>query len=225
MPELIDAGYVYIAKPPLYRVKNGKQEIYVEKESELEELLLRDKLEEFEIVDARRQAAQAHARARWQRFNRRLKEYEGWADSLQAEFGHDAGPTSSPSRRSSTPARATLAGVKKLLDGRGPRRASRSRPSSSRSPTTGSSVKAIHRRSGLARIPHACRAELFDVDRLPAPRRGPRRPAEAGRPAAVRGRRSASEPRGATRSTSCAARCSSSPATASRCSASRASAR
>ena len=52
MPELIDAGYVYIAKPPLYRVKQGNQETYLERESELEELLLRDKLEDFELTDA-----------------------------------------------------------------------------------------------------------------------------------------------------------------------------
>ena len=89
MPELIDAGYVYIAKPPLYKVKNGKQEIYIEKESELEELLLRDKLEQFELTDAERQEDASSTAARWQRFNRQLKEYEGWADSLQAEFGHE----------------------------------------------------------------------------------------------------------------------------------------
>ena len=53
MRELIEAGYVYIAKPPLYKVKNGKQEIYVERESELEELLLRDKLEELELARRR----------------------------------------------------------------------------------------------------------------------------------------------------------------------------
>ena len=56
MPELIEAGYVYIAKPPLYKVKNGKQETYVETESELEELLLRDKLEQMEL-DRRRAAS------------------------------------------------------------------------------------------------------------------------------------------------------------------------
>ena len=53
MKELIDGGFVYIAKPPLYKVKNGSSEIYVERESELEELLLADKLEEFEIKDPR----------------------------------------------------------------------------------------------------------------------------------------------------------------------------
>jgi DNA gyrase subunit B len=88
MPDLIEAGYVYIAKPPLYKLKNGKQETYVEKESELEELLLRDKLEQMEVTDT---TGEAHklTTTRWQRFNRRLKEHEGWADSLQADFGHE----------------------------------------------------------------------------------------------------------------------------------------
>ena len=52
MPELIERGHVFIAKPPLYKAKNGRNEIYIEKESELEEYLLRDKLEQFELVDA-----------------------------------------------------------------------------------------------------------------------------------------------------------------------------
>ncbi len=59
MPELIDAGYVYIAKPPLYRVKQGNQETYLERESELEELLLRDKLEDFEPARRRRRQEEA----------------------------------------------------------------------------------------------------------------------------------------------------------------------
>ena len=63
MPDLIEAGYVYIAKPPLYKIKSGKQDVYIEKESELEEVLLRDKLEKMEVTDRERQAVQLDPRA------------------------------------------------------------------------------------------------------------------------------------------------------------------
>ncbi len=89
MPELIDAGYVYIAKPPLYRVKQGNQVTYLERDSELEELLLRDKLEDYKLTDATGSAKKLTS-SRWQAYIRRSKEYEGWGSSLQAEFGHEA---------------------------------------------------------------------------------------------------------------------------------------
>jgi DNA gyrase subunit B len=89
MPELIDAGYVYIAKPPLYKITNGKQDLYIEKESELEEVVLRDKLEKIEVTDRGGNAFKL-THARWQKYARLLKQYEGWASALKAEFGHDA---------------------------------------------------------------------------------------------------------------------------------------
>ena len=41
MPELIDAGYVYIAQPPLYRVARGKEEFYAYTEPERDEYIKR----------------------------------------------------------------------------------------------------------------------------------------------------------------------------------------
>ena len=40
MPELIESGYLYIAQPPLFKVKRSKQEFYVKDEREMNEKLL-----------------------------------------------------------------------------------------------------------------------------------------------------------------------------------------
>jgi DNA gyrase subunit B len=88
MQDLIEAGYVYIAKPPLYKIKQGSRERYIEKEHELEDTLLADKWEKIAIFD--RHGTQFKLTdTRWQRFIRLLKQYEGWSSSLRAVHGHE----------------------------------------------------------------------------------------------------------------------------------------
>jgi DNA gyrase subunit B len=89
MQELIEAGYIYIAKPPLYRMKAGKTERYIERESELEEILLADKLEKFEIRDRSGNVQPKLTETRWKTYTRLLKQYAGWASALRAMSRHD----------------------------------------------------------------------------------------------------------------------------------------
>jgi DNA gyrase subunit B len=157
MPELIDAGYVYIAKPPLYRVKQGNQETYLERESELEELLLRDKIEDYELTDAAGETKKLTA-SRWQAYIRRSKEYEGWGSSLQASFGSDAVRFLEESNLLDE-AVPSVAAAAKLMGEVTPEGA----PFDTEVIEASDEllvVKAIERRSGLART-HRLPAELF----------------------------------------------------------------
>jgi DNA gyrase subunit B len=158
MPELIEAGHVFIAKPPLYKAKNGRSEVYIEKESELEEYLLRDKLEKFELVDCNGTSTKLTA-AKWQRFNRSLKEYEGWASALQAEFGHDLVLFLSESQLLDRGV-ASLSGAKQLLAAANPEEDAHETEILQEG-SDSLTVKATHRRSGLARR-HVLPGSLFE---------------------------------------------------------------
>jgi len=86
MPELIESGHVYIAVPPLYKVKLGNQEFYFEKDAQLEELLVRERVHEIAVTD--RDGAEVKlTEAKWQKLGAALHDFEGWSSRLRADFG------------------------------------------------------------------------------------------------------------------------------------------
>jgi DNA gyrase subunit B len=58
MPVLIERGHIYIAQPPLYKVKRGKSEMYVKDDAELNSVLLKNALDQAAL----HAGPEAHAR-------------------------------------------------------------------------------------------------------------------------------------------------------------------
>src|SRR5262249_14400618 len=86
MPQLFERGHVYIAVPPLYLVRMGGRSSYLEKDAQLEELLVRDKFPDLDVL-ARGGEQVKLTVARYGRFARALAEFEGWASRLRSDFG------------------------------------------------------------------------------------------------------------------------------------------
>ena len=85
MRELVERGHIYIAVPPLYHVKLGNQELYFEKDSQLEELLVRERVKDIAIT-SRSGDDVSLTEARYQRFVRALSELEAWQAKLESEY-------------------------------------------------------------------------------------------------------------------------------------------
>jgi DNA gyrase subunit B len=59
MPQVIERGYLYIAQPPLFKVKKGKSERYIQNEGLLESMLFELAVDEIEIHNGKQLAGKA----------------------------------------------------------------------------------------------------------------------------------------------------------------------
>ncbi len=86
MPELFEYGHVYIAVPPLYRVKLDGREFYFVKDAQLEELLVRERIANIE-VHGRGGSELKMSETRWKKLSGGLRALDGQIGRLRADFG------------------------------------------------------------------------------------------------------------------------------------------
>ncbi len=101
MPEMIERGHVYIAQPPLYKVKNGKQEQYLKDGHELDGFLLKVALNDAElhtngvgagpVLKGEELETKARQYVAAQNVIERLSRVDGRRGAASAGVGSDAG--------------------------------------------------------------------------------------------------------------------------------------
>jgi DNA gyrase subunit B len=86
MPELIDRGHIYIAQPPLFKIKKGKNEQYIHDEREMQKYLMRKATENVTVTVKATNAQFKGADLR--KMLEKLSELDNYLDKLERRL-HD----------------------------------------------------------------------------------------------------------------------------------------
>ena len=86
MPELIDRGHIYIAQPPLFKIKKGKNEQYIHDEREMQKYLMRKATENVTVTVKSTDAQFKGADLR--KMLEKLAELDNYLDKLERRL-HD----------------------------------------------------------------------------------------------------------------------------------------
>ncbi len=81
--ELIERGHVYIAQPPLYKVKKGKKEQYVEKESEMDAILIELGMDNIKLIEKHEKTEKTWDPEKFNKVIENIKNLENMATALR----------------------------------------------------------------------------------------------------------------------------------------------